>query len=192
VTLVETCCLELAGTGDTRLTLGLASRGTDSLNALHRSVRFLVARNDLAEDDVLAIEPTSNDGGDEELGSIGVGAGIGHGEHVWLLVLQLEVLIGKLLSKDGTSTRAVMTSEVASLEHELRNDTVESAASIASDFVALGKLTEVFGGLGNDVVEELELDASSALSSGSVLLDDVSALVGLMKRTVPGNVKVDS
>lgn len=34
----------------------------------------------LAENDVLAIEPRGLDGGDEELGTVGVGSSVGHGE----------------------------------------------------------------------------------------------------------------
>lgn len=45
------------------------------------------------EDDVLAIQPRSNDGGDEKLRAVGVGAGVGHGKKTRLGVLELEVLI---------------------------------------------------------------------------------------------------
>ena len=43
--------------------------------------------------DVSTIEPISDDGGDEELGAVGVLASIGHRENPRLGVLQLEVLI---------------------------------------------------------------------------------------------------
>ena len=45
------------------------------------------------EDDVRVIEPRGDDGGDEELGAVGVLAGVGHGEQADLVVLELEVLI---------------------------------------------------------------------------------------------------
>jgi hypothetical protein len=45
------------------------------------------------ENDVLAIQPGSDDSGDEELGAVGVGASVGHGEETRLRVLELEVLI---------------------------------------------------------------------------------------------------
>jgi hypothetical protein len=38
----------------------------------------LVALEHLAEDDVLAIQPRGDGGGDEELGAVGVLAGVGH------------------------------------------------------------------------------------------------------------------
>jgi hypothetical protein len=42
---------------------------------------------------VLSIEPRSHHRGDEELGSVGVGPGIGHGQKAFFSVLKLEVLI---------------------------------------------------------------------------------------------------
>lgn len=41
-----------------------------------------------------------DDGGDEELGSVGVATGVGHGQETLLGVLELEVLIGELLAVD--------------------------------------------------------------------------------------------
>lgn len=42
---------------------------------------------------MLAIEPTGDNGGDEELRTVRVFTGVGHGEETGLGVLQLEVLI---------------------------------------------------------------------------------------------------
>jgi len=83
----------------------------------------LVAVGDLAEDDVLAIEPAGLDGGDEELGAVAderlasghskthmrnqnvrVGASVGHGEQTGLGVGNVEVLIGELVTVDGLAT----------------------------------------------------------------------------------------
>jgi hypothetical protein len=41
-----------------------------------------------------------NDGGDKELGAVGVLAGVGHGQNTGLGVLELEVLIGELGTVD--------------------------------------------------------------------------------------------
>ena len=76
-----------------------------SLDRLDEALALAVS--DLAEDDVLAVEPRSDDSGDEELGSIGVGAGIGHGEEEGFGVLELEVLVGELLAIDGLPTGAL-------------------------------------------------------------------------------------
>ena len=45
---------------------------------------MLHAFNDLAENDVLAIEPAGHNSGDEELGAVGVLTSIGHGEKTGL------------------------------------------------------------------------------------------------------------
>ena len=89
------------------------------------------AIEDLAEDDVLAVEPGSLDGGDEELqemrvatlhwaigtsrycascnpdlAAVGVLAGVGHGEPARSVVVQLEVLVGELLAVDRPAASA--------------------------------------------------------------------------------------
>ena len=64
------------------------------------------AVEDLAEDDVLAIEPGRLDGGDEELAAVGVLASVGHGEPARAIVVQLEVLVGELLAVDRPAARA--------------------------------------------------------------------------------------
>jgi len=52
---------------------------------------------------VLAIEPTGDYGGDEELGPVGVGARVGHRQEEGLVVRELEVLVGELVTVDGLS-----------------------------------------------------------------------------------------
>ena len=56
---------------------------------------------------MLAVQPGGNDRGDEELGAVGAGARVGHGQQEGLRVLQLEVLVRKLHSVDGLAARAV-------------------------------------------------------------------------------------
>ena len=51
--------------------------------------------------------------------------------------------------------------EVTALQHKLGDDTVERASFVSESMLAGGKLTEVLGGLGNNVVVELEDDATS-------------------------------
>lgn len=89
---------------------------------------------DLAKDNVLAVEPRGDNGGDEELGAVTaekdqsvysdngndkppsqteipqdlrVGASVGHGEQTGAVVLVLEVLIGELVAVDGATTGAL-------------------------------------------------------------------------------------
>lgn len=112
--------------------------------------------------------------------NIRVGAGVGHGEHERLLVGELEVLVGELLTVDGLATSAlrcivsmsssqameithVATGEVTTLEHEVRDDTVELGARVAEALLASAESAEVLDGLGDNVVEELEVDAAGAL-----------------------------
>jgi hypothetical protein len=100
---------------------GRAALGATRLNGAHDAVRVDIAVGHLAEDDVLAIEPGGDDGGDEELGAVAAGvrgalksdeslrdgSSIGHGQEERLVVLQLEVLVGELLAVDGAATGAL-------------------------------------------------------------------------------------
>jgi hypothetical protein len=63
---------------------------------------------------VTAVEPRGDDGGDEELRAVGVGAGVGHGEQERLVVAELEVLVGELLAVDGLATSALQNRPVSS------------------------------------------------------------------------------
>lgn len=117
--------LSLAGRGDGGDTLAVldgTAGGAASLDGLDDANGGLV--RDLAEDDVAAVEPRGDDGGDEELGAVAmelsvmmsfrvgptwqfdirVGAGVGHGEEEGLVVGELEVLVGELLAVDGLAT----------------------------------------------------------------------------------------
>lgn len=50
---------------------------------------------------MFAVQPGGHNGGDEELGAVGVFASIGHAEPAGAVVLQLEVLIGETVSVDA-------------------------------------------------------------------------------------------
>lgn len=54
-----------------------------------------------SKDDVFAVQPWSHNGGDEELRTVGVFAGVSHAEPAGAVVLQLEVLIGETISIDA-------------------------------------------------------------------------------------------
>lgn len=110
----------------------LSAAGSGSLEGLDDSQGLLIS--DLTEDNVLAIEPAGDDGGNEELGAVAVDttsqlyllclglegsvrclrvwSGVGHGEKSWLGVLLLEVLIGELLTVDGLATSALFMCEI--------------------------------------------------------------------------------
>jgi hypothetical protein len=51
--------------------------------------------------------------------------------------------------------------EVTTLEHELRDDAVETGALVTLTLGELAELTEVLGGLGNISLVEVEVDAAN-------------------------------
>jgi len=134
---------------------------------------------------MLAIEPAGDNSGDEELGAVGVGTSVGHGEKSRFGVLTGEVLVSELLTVDGLATSAVATGEVTALEHELRDDTVESRPSISEALLAGAESTEVLGSLGNDIIVEDKVDATRLFSNLRGLLAR-----GIENWALPGNVKV--
>ena len=77
--------LDLAAVGDDDTLLGGARRGA---HPLHRHDDFH-ALDDVAENNVLAIEPRGGNSAEEELGAVGVGAGVGHGEDARAVVLNI-------------------------------------------------------------------------------------------------------
>jgi hypothetical protein len=57
----------------------------------------------------------------------------------------------------------VATGEVTALKHELRDDAVEGRASISEALLAGAKSTEVFSGLWDYIIVEVEVDAALLL-----------------------------
>ena len=95
--------------------------------------------------------------GNKELGPIGVGPGIGHGEHAGLIVLEHEGLVGKAPPPDGLTTRPVSLGEVAALHHEALDHAVEGKAVVEP---VGGELAEVFNRLRCVLIKELDRDRS--------------------------------
>lgn len=117
-------------------TSALRSVRLDALDDVH-------ALDDAAEHDVLAVQPRRLHGGQEELAAVGVWSSVGHGQDAWAGVLELEVLVLELVAVDRLATSAVVVGEVASLAHEVRDDTVESAALVAEALLARAQRAEV-------------------------------------------------
>ena len=137
------------------------------------------AASDLAEDAVGTIEMGSGDEAEEELGAVGVGSSVGHGEDTSALVLVYEVLIGESLSVDGGSTSSVSGGEITSLSHELRNDSVESASLEVESLTLWGaalltcaESSEVIRGLWS-VSHEIHSDSAGSLTANGNVEEDL-------------------
>ena len=114
---------------------------------------------------MLAVEPGGIDGADEELGAVGVGPGVGHGEHPGGRVVAHELLVGELVAVDGLASGPVAPGEVAALAHELRDDAVEGGALVVERLpglphalLARAQRAEVLGRLGHLVRVQLHHD----------------------------------
>lgn len=112
-------------------------------------------------------------------------------------MLQLEVLVGELLAVDGLAAGAIATGEVTTLKHELRDDTVEFGALVSKTLLASAESTEILSCLGDDVVEDLEVDATVLLLCFTLLGDlahgvdlDLGASPGAFKKASDNHVCV--
>jgi len=101
----------------------LGAEGLDLLDDIH-------ACGDIAEDDVLAIEPVGLDGTEEELGTVGAWTSVGHGENTWAGVLELEVLILELGAVNGLATGSVARGEVTTLQYSRQRSEGVRQASV--------------------------------------------------------------
>ena len=185
--------LELSALGNLDSLDGLVAR---SLGDVLDLLDDVISLKNLAENDVAAIEPAGDDGGDEELGAVGVLAAVGHAQETLASVLELEVLIRELGAVDGLAAGAIAAGEVTrkelagppvwtkadipSLDHELLNDAVEGGALVAEALLAGSKGTEVLSSLGNGLAVETDSDAAELLIAvGDVEVDLVSSACSL-------------
>lgn len=65
-------------------------------------------------------------------------------------MLQLEVFVLELGAVDALTTSAVTIGEVTSLEHELRDDTVEGRTLVTKSMLSCAQFSEVLCSFGND------------------------------------------
>ena len=65
---------------------------------------------------MLVVQPLRLDCGDEELRSVGVGAGVGHGEQPGGAMLHQEVLVIELGTVDALSARAIKILKISTLK----------------------------------------------------------------------------
>jgi len=112
----------------------------------------------LSKNDVLSIKPVGDNSGDEELRAICVGSGIGHWEKSRAVVFLREVLIFELFPVDWSASGAVEVGEISSLEHELRDHSVEKWTLVAISLLTCAEHLEVFSGFGDDIIVKLKDD----------------------------------
>ncbi len=133
---------------------------THSLNCFHD----ILALRNFAENDMFAVKPTSDDSGDEELTTIGVRTSVGHRE-AESFMLELKVFVFKAVSVDGLSTGSISPGEVTSLNHKVRDDSVEAAASISKLVLTFTEFDEVIDGSRHNSSEHINDDVSCWASS---------------------------
>lgn len=139
--------------------------------ALLDRVDDVLASGHFAKHGMLSIEPRAGDVGDEELRTIGVGAGIGHRENARTGVLQRGMeFIGKFVAW-AAGTGAVWASR---LNHEVRNDAMELQTIVEA---LCGEVFKVLDGLGGLVRKQLALDGAAAgLNRCNFHLDSLSSI----------------
>ena len=71
-------------------------------------------------------------------------------------MLQAEVLVLKLVAVDGLPPGSVPSGEIASLTHEVGDDTVEGGALVSEPLLSSAESSEVLSSLGDDIVPQLK------------------------------------
>lgn len=132
--------LELSAVCDSDPRGGSPRPGTQRIHFVDHVQSLLHA----AKDNMLVVQPLGFTGADEELGSIGVGSSVGHGQDPRSSVLQFEVLIRKHSPVDRLPSRPVVVREVATLAHELRDHSVESGSLVTEPMFPRAQRPEVF------------------------------------------------
>ena len=77
-----------------------------------------------AEDDMVTIEPSGWNQGDEELGAIGVLAVVGHAHPSCRSVAEYEVLVDELVAIDASAAGTITVQEISGLNDEVSDDSV--------------------------------------------------------------------
>lgn len=66
-------------------------------------------------------------------------------------MFQIEVFIFKLIAIDGFATSAIVVSEVATLTHEVRDDTVKNASFISISLLTSAQRTKILSRFWNNI-----------------------------------------
>ena len=84
----------------------------------------------------------------------------------------------ELLAIDGLATSTVALGEITSLQHELRDHTVETGTLIAKARGACGKLSEVVCSPGDDFIVKLEYNLTRVFAVDSDFKLGVNVKIG--------------
>ena len=144
--------LALATVSNNDLLLGLAILRSERFHLLDN----VHALDDLAENDVLAVQPLGLGRAQEELGAVGVGSSVGHGQDSGSGMLVGEVLVLEFVSVDGLASGSVVVGKVATLAGEVGDDPVEGGALVSESLLSGAQGAEVLGGLGDHVSSQLK------------------------------------
>ena len=122
----------------------------------------VVSLDDLAENNVLLVEPTCLGEKDEELGAVGVLTVVRHGYPTGASVGEGEIFVIETLSVDTLPSCAVPDGDVSHLEHEVRHDSVDRCVLVvehlATFLVSLGDGGEVHDGHWGSITEQSDCE----------------------------------
>ena len=105
----------------------------------------VVTLYNFSENDVFAIEPWAYNSCNEELWAVSEWTCVGHWEKTFFIVFSIKILIPEFLLVNWLSSGAVMFSEITSLKHKIRNDSMEDIIFISESILAGTKFPEVSG-----------------------------------------------
>ena len=96
-------------------------------------------------------------------------------------MLELEVLVVEAGAIDAFTTSSITVSEVTTLSHEARNNSVEvralevkSLSSVSDTFLTGAKSTDILSGLRNSLAKEAEDNTSSLLTVNFDIKEDLA------------------
>src|SRR5580700_3825990 len=180
--------LQLPAVGDHDLGTRLAASGAEAFNFLDD----VHALDDLAKDDVTAIEPWRFHGAQEELRAVGARASVGHAEHARLGMFQFEILVFKFVAVDRFAARPEMLRigrKVPPLAHKPGNDAMKRASFVAETLLARAQGAKVLRRFGDDVAPQFDHDAAQLLAvrRDVHVAAGMRSRVGIRSRCAPGN-----
>ena len=133
------------------MTCGSSGRSAASVSVDSIASTASMPVDDAAEDGVLAVQPGRRLGGDdEELGAVGVGAGVGHRQRA-----ALDLVLVELVLEGVAGAAAAGALRAAALDHEVGDDAVEDEPVVEA---VGGELAEVLDRLRRVVVVQLDDD----------------------------------